>query len=321
MKARLTALLAVLALAACGGGGSSTGATVPAGPGTSAMTIGMVDGQLQMSGDTITAVTLGIDKVEVVGNGSQPAVVTTYSTPNQVNLLSLTSPASPLTFTGTIPAGTYSQIRLLLDTATTTITYTDSGGVSHTAPLSVPSATGPANGLGSGSSADNGDGPGTAGVKVNVSLNAQSGNSYGFLLDFNAGQSIVLTGNGTFMMKPVIVATAQNLAGSLSGTVKNAVGAAVQSAEVEAIQGTTVVNAGVTDASGNFTINALPAGSYTLKILNSYQTAAQLGTSQTTLAVGCTITAPATTCTATVNAPGTFTVTAGQTTSVGTLTD
>ncbi|TAM59697.1 DUF4382 domain-containing protein [bacterium] len=316
MKVRMTAMLAALALAACGGGGG-TGGAVPAGPGNASMSIGMVDGQLQMSGDTITAVTLGIDKVEVVGNGSAPATVTSYTTPNLVNLLSLTSPSSPLTFTGTIPAGTYSQIRLLLDTATTTITYTDSGGASHTVPLSVPSATGPASGLGSGSGADGGDGPGTAGVKVNVDLSAQAGNAYGFLLDFNAGQSIVLTGSGTFKMKPVIVATATTLAGSLSGKVTNASGAAVQAAEVEALQGTTVVNAGLTDASGAFSINALPAGSYTLEILNAYTTAGgQAGT-----ATGCTITAPATTCATSVNVAGSFTVTGGQTTAVGTLKD
>ncbi|MDE2572488.1 MAG: DUF4382 domain-containing protein [bacterium] len=320
MNVRATALLALFALAACGGGGASGPAvgTVPAGPNTSALTIGMVDGQLQMSGDTVTAVTLGIDKVEVVGNGSQPAVVTTYSTPNTVNLLSLTSAASPLTFTGTIPAGTYSQIRLLLDTATTTITYTDSGGASHTVPLSVPSATnGNGNGLGSASSADGGDGPGTAGVKVNVDLNAQSGGSYGFILDFNAGQSIVLTGSGAFMMKPVIVATAQSQAGSLSGTVKNTSSAAVQGAEVEALQGGTVVNAGVTDASGSFTINALPAGSYTLAVLNSYTTAG----GQSLTAKGCTITAPATTCPVQVNVSGSVTVTANQTTQVPAITD
>lgn len=315
MNRRISALLALLALTACGGGG---GSTVPAGSGTSPITIAMVDGQLQMSGDTITAVNLGIDKVEVIGSGAGPTVVTSYGTPDVVNVLQYTSQASPLTFTGTIPAGTYSQIRLLLDTATTTISYTDSSGVAHNnVPLTVPSATGPASGLGSGSSADNGDGPGTAGVKVNASFTATAGQSLGFVLDFNAGQSIVLTGAGGFMMKPVIVATAQALAGSLAGTVKSASGAAVQSAEVEALQGSTVVNAAVTDSSGNFTINALPAGSYTLEILNTYTTVA--GTSVT--ATGCTITPPATACATTVNAPGTFTVTAGQTTQVGTLTD
>lgn len=141
-----------------------------------------------------------------------------------------------------------------------------------TYPLSIPSAAGPG-GFGNASSTDNGDGGGTSGVKVNVSLNAQA------------------------------------LAGSIAGTVKNNAGAAVANAEVLAQQNGTTINSGVTDANGNFQINTLPAGSYTLVIENSWTS--QAGQSETaTGADG----------TAAVTDPSSVTVTGGQTATV-TLTD
>ncbi|MHB2018166.1 MAG: DUF4382 domain-containing protein [Candidatus Xenobia bacterium] len=266
------------------------------------MSVSLVDAPFQLSGQQVTAVTLGIDAVQVIGSGGKVPVAT-FNSPDVVNLLNLTA-QSPLVFpSATIPAGSYQQIRLLLDATTTTITV---GGT--TLPLKVPSATGL--GFGGNSSVDSGDGVGTAGVKVNVNFTAAPGNVEAFSIDFNAQQSIVEEGNGSFIMKPVLVATATNIAGSLSGTVMNNANQPVVNAEVEALNGSTVVNTGVTDANGNFTINALPAGSYTLEILNSYTTAA--GTAEA--ATGADETASVT-----VNS--TFTVTAGQNTSAGTLAD
>ena len=265
------AAVAMLFLAACGGGSSGGVGTTPTTQ-SATMNVAMIDAPFAMSGNTVTAVNLGIDKVEVVGNGAAPTVIQAFSTPDVVNILNYTSASTPLSFTGSIPAGSYQQIRLLLDTATTTIVYTDSNGVSHTAPLTVPSGT--TGGFGNANSTDSGDGSGTAGLKVNVGLSAQAGATYGFVLDFNADQSIVETGNGSFMLKPVMVATEQATSGSLSGSVVNKAGQPVVGAEVEALQGGTVINSGVTDSSGNYTVNALAAGTYTLEVLNTYTTLA-----------------------------------------------
>jgi hypothetical protein len=92
--------------------------------------------------------------------------------------------------------------------------------------------------------------------------------------------------------------------------VKNNAGAAVSGAEVVAEQGSTVVNSGVTDTNGNFQINALPAGQYTLVVKNSWTS--QAGAAQTaTGADG----------TSDVTDPNPVTVTAGQTTSGVAITD
>jgi len=304
------AAVTILFLAACGGGSSSGGiGTTPAAQ-NATMNVSMMDAPFAMSGNTVTAVNLGIDKVEVVGNGAAPTAVQTFSTPDVVNILNYTSASTPVSFTGTIPAGNYQQIRLLLDTARTTIVYTDSNGVPHTAPLTVPSGT--SGGFGNANSTDSGDGSGTAGLKVNVGLNAQAGGTYGFVLDFNADQSIVETGNGAFMLKPVMVATEQATSGSLSGSVVNQAGQPVAGAEVEALQGGTVVNSGVTDSSGNYSVNALAAETYTLEVLNTYTTLAGASVTATGFdaAVGATLT---------VTAPAT--VTAGAVTTVPPISD
>lgn len=307
---RLAAMSALVALSACsgsGGGGSSTPTAS-----TSTLSVAMVDAPFAMSGATVTAVNLGIDKVEAVG-ASGPVVLKDFgSTPDVVNILGYTSQSSPLQFpAATIPAGSYQQIRLLLDTATTTISYTDASGVAHTnVPLAVPSAT--MGGFGNSTSTDGGDGQGTSGVKVNVGLDAQGGQTYGYILDFNAAQSIVETGNGRFMLKPVIVATAVQTAGAFSGTVTNNAGTPVVGAEVDALSGTTTVNSGVTASDGTFAINALPVGSYALVVKNTGTTSAGAAFTATNYdsSVG-----------ATLSVPGPFNVTNAATTNVGTIKD
>lgn len=288
-------------LTACGGGGSSV---TPSGSSSATLGASLIDGPFRTSGGTVTAVNIAISKVEAIGNGGVQTIAT-FTPAQQINLLNYQTSALQLGSTQ-IPAGSYQQIRLVLDTSQANNTSVTVNGTTY--PLSIPSAAGPG-GFGNASSTDNGDGGGTSGVKVNVSLNAQAGQTYGFLIDFNAAESIVQTGNGNWMMKPVLVATAQALAGSIAGTVKNNAGAAVANAEVLAQQNGATINSGVTDANGNFQINALPAGSYTLVIENSWTS--QAGQSETaTGADG----------TAAVTDPSSVTVTGGQTATV-TLTD
>lgn len=303
---------AAIALASCGGGSGSS--TVAGSTSTmSTMNVAMVDAPFATSGITVTAINLGILKVEVVGGGAAPTAFVTNTTPQVVNILNFTSVSAPLSFVGPIPAGTYSQVRFVLDTATTTISYTDSNGAAHqNVALTIPSAT--TNGNGNSTSTDSGDGQGTAGVKVNVALTAVAGTTYGFVIDFNALHSIVVTGNGQFMMKPVLVATAQAISGAIAGTVKNQAGTtAVSGAEVDAVQGGTTINSTITAADGTFTINALPAGAYTLVVQNSYMLT---GNTTTNTAVGFDASVGAS-----LNVSGSFTVTGGQTTQAGTIAD
>ncbi len=303
----LVSLVAVFALTSCGGGGSSsaTGGGLPS-SGTSTVSASLVDGPFHLSGATVSAVNIAISKVEAVGAGGMQTIAT-FTPSQQINLLSYQT--TPLSLgSASIPAGQYQQLRFVLDTSQASNTTVVINGTTYS--LTIPSATGPS-GFGGTTSTDNSDGPGTAGIKVNVSFDAQAGGSYGFLIDFNAAESIVSAGaSGQYLMKPVLVATAQNMAGSISGTVQNNALVGVSNAEVLAQQNGVTVNSGVTDASGNFQINALPAGSYTLVVNNTWTS--QAGTAETaTGADG----------TASVTYSTPVTVTANQTTSGVAITD
>lgn len=306
----LTALAAAASLlAACGGGGStpSTGS----GTGTSVLSASLVDGPFRTSGGTVSSVNFQLAKVEAVGSDGGVQTLATYSPSMHVDLMQHLDASTALSLgSATIPAGTYQQLRFVLDTSSAANTNLVVNGTTYN--LSIPSATGV--GFGGGSSTDSGDGPGTAGIKVNLkNFTAQAGQTYAFAIDFNAAESIVSAGSsGQWLMKPVLVATAQATSGSISGTVKNNAGAAVGNAEVVAEDSTgAAINSGVTDPStGAFQINALPAGSYTLVVKNTWTN--QAGAAQTaTGADG----------TTDVTYPTAVTVTAGSTTSGITITD
>ena len=74
MKFGALALALAFALAACGGGSSGGAGTMPT-AGTSQLSVAMLDAPIQLNGITVTAVNLGIDKVEAVGNGSAATVL------------------------------------------------------------------------------------------------------------------------------------------------------------------------------------------------------------------------------------------------------
>lgn len=304
MKRRSLGCIGLLfALAACGGGSSGTSPTAQSS--MSSVSAALMDGPFRSSGGTVTAVNVSIARVDLIGSGATQTLAT-FSPSKPVNLLDYQTTALALG-TASVPPGQYQQLRLVLDTSTANSATVVVNGTTY--PLTIPSATG-SGGFGNNTSMDNGTGPGTSGIKVNINLTAAANAIYAYVIDFNAAESIVQTGSGNYMMKPVLVATAQNIAGSIAGTVKNNAGSPVSNAEVLAQVNGTTVNSGVTDANGNFAINALPAGSYTLVVENSWTS--QAGSAQT--AVGADGTLPVTLATPVV-------VTAGQTTANVAITD
>ncbi|MGZ3975643.1 MAG: DUF4382 domain-containing protein [Flavisolibacter sp.] len=98
-----------------------------------------------------------------------------------------------------------------------------------------------------------------SGLKINIHQDVSAGILYKLLLDFDASRSIVRTGNGKYMLKPVIRAALQAQGGSLKGYVlPNTFGTSVF-----AIQGTDTV-AGTMTSAGSYSIQGLNAGTYTL---------------------------------------------------------
>ncbi len=99
--------------------------------------------------------------------------------PGIYNLLQYTNGFDTLLATTTIPAGTVSQIRLILG-ANNAVTK---NGITY--PLSVPSGS-------------------ESGLKLQIHSDVIAGDTTIIQLDFDAASSVVEQGNGSFQLKPVL---------------------------------------------------------------------------------------------------------------------
>lgn len=153
------------------------------------------------------------------------------------NLLDFVNGADTLIASADVPSGELSQVRLILGTNNSIVVD------GQPFPLETPSAM-------------------QSGLKLNVHSTLQPGVLYELLLDFDANQSIVVEGNGTYKLKPVIRVISVATSGSISGTITPEL---ALPATISATVGSTTYTT-ATDANGNFLLRGLPAGTYTVTV-------------------------------------------------------
>ena len=180
-----------------------------------------------------TAVYVDIQAVEVIGNGNSTMLNVNAGV---YNLLDFSNGADTLIATGSLTVDKVQQIRLILGTNNSVV----SGGVTY--PLSTPSAQ-------------------QSGLKLQVHQDLQAGVAYSVLLDFDANQSIVVEGNGSYSLKPVI----RTIEVALSGSIKGKLSQAGVLASITASSGGNSYSS-VTNANGEFVIKGLPPGIYSVTI-------------------------------------------------------
>jgi hypothetical protein len=185
---------------------------------------------------------------------------TTIAEPNaSVNLLSLANGTTMSLGQATLPTGTYSGFRLVIDPAQSSVTLTDG---SHPQ-VFWPSAA-------------------QTGIKINLDAPVTlTENGSVMVVDFDVGRSFVMRGNSIAQnglnFKPVLRGTAVDITGSASGTVRgdNATGPLVAGATVEVLtdgtligdtDDTKIVASTVTDANGAFKFAFLMPGAYELRV-------------------------------------------------------
>jgi hypothetical protein len=183
---------------------------------------------------------------------------TTVATPGtSINLLDLADGKTTNLGATTIPTGTYNGFRLVIDPARSSITLKDG---THPV-IQFPGAK-------------------RSGIKIKLDKPIElTGNGSVMTLDFDIGRSFVTRGNGArngFNFRPVIRAVAEDITGSVTGSVHatSATGAAVPNATVEVLTAgslladadpTHIVRTTSTDANGNFRIAFLLPGTYVLR--------------------------------------------------------
>ncbi|HSB22613.1 MAG TPA: DUF4382 domain-containing protein, partial [Burkholderiaceae bacterium] len=280
--------LAVVALAACGGGGDSTavggtGGTAGGGSGGATpmgtLRISLTDNPA--CGYDNAWVT--VEKVRVhrdaTANDGDPGWVdlplpapqpspTPLPAPQplRVDLLTLTNGVLVPLGEVQLPAGTYSQMRLVLADNTTGNPYANAikptGG--SIVPLTTPSAQ-------------------QSGLKMNVNLTVPAGQEADFAIDFDACKSFVKAGNsGKILLKPVLSVlpilypAGQRIQGWLDPSLATAGATVSVQAHGEVVRATPPV----LDSGGNlrFELYPVPVGTYDLVVTaNGHSTAIVTG--------------------------------------------
>jgi hypothetical protein len=269
-------VLAVAALvAACGGGSNGTGSGTGTGVSTGTGTLSLSLTDAPACGYDKVFVT--IEKVRVhqsssAGDNDAGWSEVALVAPQRVDLLTLNNGTLlPLGQTE-LPAGTYTQMRLVL--------------APNTAASPLANAIMPTGGVETALTTPSGQ---QSGLKMNVNIAVPAGEVADFAIDFDACKSFVKAGNsGKYLLKPVlsvipIVSPAgQRIVGFVDPSLANT------GTTVSAQHAGAPVRATPPDATGRFVLYPVPVGIYDLVItasgrVNAVMTGVPVGDSSSTV--------------------------------------
>jgi len=203
---------------------------------------------------------LGVDAIDQNGDSWQ---LTGSATPQVTNLLALQSTSLDLG-TGDLPPGTYPAIQLLLDPATTTVTWSGQSYpvrfVDPNHPWWDPSQT-------------------VEAVSIPLKITGSDGDALTATLDFNVFQSANLTDGIVYLTPTVAAGMGQP---TIAGSVVNAAGGPVANATITATDASgNVANTTLTGSDGSFHLRGINPGGYTISVANSSTTNAGVTVSAT----------------------------------------
>jgi len=180
------------------------------------------------------AVMVDVKSVEIIGNEGTAVLLNTNA--GIYNLLDFSNGLDTMIASGDLEAGSVSQIRLILGANNSVVI----DGVVY--PLSTPSAE-------------------QSGLKLQVNQTFEAGVEYIILLDFDASQSVISTGNGAYKLKPVI----RTINAAVTGSIKGSISPIGENVVVTATSNG-VSYSSVTNANGAFLISGLPSGTYSITV-------------------------------------------------------
>jgi len=223
-------MLAVLIFLMAGGACTKDNSTPPpaADP---VLSVKMVDAPAGY--DAVNVEVIGLEAN--LGNGWTPLALDNKGV---YNLLSFTNGNSLALMNDTVMAPcTISELRLILGTNNTVVV----NGITYE--LTTPSGQ-------------------TSGYKVKMDAQPLiAGGIYHLVLDFNTEKSIHETGNGKYMLKPVVTGYLQTSVGSIAGTISPVTGAYY----CEATNATDTAGTYINSTTGQFLIPVVLPGNYNVK--------------------------------------------------------
>lgn len=224
--------------------------------------------------DYVGAALIDIGSVQLLPtDGGDRVILSEDGTDGPVDLLDLQGLTTEVLADVTIPAGSYRELRFVIESASVTLAdgYEFRDG-STTSTLRVPSGaqSGVKLKLRSGDEGSEDD----AGVSV-------GGGETVLVVDFDVNQSFRIQGNPNtpagingVSFKPTLRVVVQDVAGSISGTVSTVLSTSVEGLVVTAEtvdpgddeEFQTQTATAITDADGGYSIYFLPPGSYTVTV-------------------------------------------------------
>lgn len=204
---------------------------------------GMTKVQIRMTDapGNFEKINLSVKEIVLISAGKPYVFASTVAKFNILDFRIGTANPDILVADGEMPSGEITEIRLILNDSGNTIVI---GGVESA--LTTPSAQ-------------------SSGWKVKLTANPAlvAGVTYSLLLDFDAAKSIVSTGNGKYILKPVVRGITAASSGLISGTVLPL----LSYPEVLVIAGTDTVGTMANPLTGKFTVGGLAGGNYSVKFV------------------------------------------------------
>ncbi|QIY91656.1 DUF4382 domain-containing protein [Chryseobacterium gallinarum] len=196
--------------------------------GTATVNVRLTDGPAMYD-----AVNIDIQRIEINSNGEWTAL--NFPKPGVYNLLNFKNGTDVVLGQAALPEGNVSQMRMVLGPNNTLVV----NGVTH--PLQTPSAQ-------------------QSGLKFNWHQTLAANGAYNVWIDFDAGRSIVTTGNGAYILKPVIRTFSELTNGQIKGYVQPQAAKAV----IHAIMASDTIATAIPNPDGFFMFSGLSQGSYTV---------------------------------------------------------
>lgn len=248
----LSILGAAVSLAACGGGGGD-GA-----PASGTLQLSVTDAPSCYEHVMVNVAKVRVHTSSDTSTGDSDGEWQDIVPPNApvlIDLVKLTNGQLQDLGSASVPATSYHQMRLVL--APTGNTVTPIGGTAQ--PLTTPSGQ-------------------QSGLKLKADFSVVGNQTNDLVMDFDACKSVVLAGNGKYILKPVVRLSNKD-AGGIQGFVstslaQGATTPTLSAVTVSAQQNGTVVRSTIPDTTGKFVLSYLPAGTYTLVITGTGVTTA-----------------------------------------------